>query len=296
MTDRDKAMAGKLALITGGTDGIGREVARALVRRGAQVVVVGRNVEKGRAAADRMNREAKREAVAFVAADLSLMSEVRRLAAAYRAQHNRLDILVHSAGVIHTKFELTAEGHEVNFATDYLSRFLLTHLLLDLLQAGAPARIVNIAAARGKGRLDFEQIRRPTRGGMRALGQAQLANELFTLELAERLEGSGVEASVIHPGAVDTNIRRDLPRWLNAIMGLLFKPIVMSAEEGAELPVWLAMEAEGINGKLFKPARREITLDESLLDVEQRRRLWQLSAGLVGLEEQQPATIMAGYD
>ena len=279
----------QVALVTGGSDGIGKEVARGLVRRGAEVVIVGRNVEKGQAAAAELNEDASRQAVTFIASDLALMPEVRRLAKTFRRQHHRLDILIHSAGIIHTGFDLTDEGHETNFAVDYLSRFLLTNLLLDLLQAGAPARIINIAAASGKGKLDFEQMHRPTRGGMRALGQAQLANEVFALELAARLQGSGVETAAIHPGAVDTNIRRNFPGWLNAIMGLIFSRMVMSPAEGAELPLWLAADAENVNGKLFKPPRQEITPADSLRDPQTRRRLWQISSELVGLREAIPS-------
>ncbi|MDX1663753.1 MAG: SDR family NAD(P)-dependent oxidoreductase [Candidatus Promineifilaceae bacterium] len=280
---------GKRALITGGTDGIGKEVARGLARQGGEVIIAGRNKEKGRAAAAELNRDAGRQAVAFVPADLSLMGNVRHLAETVLRRQGRLDLLVHSAGVIHTGFELTEEGLETNFATNYLSRFLLTHLLLERLQASAPARVLIIAAARGKGKLNFEQIERPTRGGMRALGQSQLANDIYTMELAARLEGSAVEVAAIHPGAVDTNIRRQFPGWLNRIMGLLFGRMVMTAAEGAELPLWLATSGESINGRLFKPQRNEIVPAASVLDLEQRRRLWEVSTALVGVEERQPA-------
>lgn len=248
----------KVALVTGGTGGIGKEVARGLLKRGMSVVIVGRTVEKGEQTVNELGQSTGNSAIKFIAADLSLMQEVKRAAAEFRANHQRLDILVHSAGGMHLKFEKTAEGIESNIASSYLHRFLLTELLLDLLRENAPSRIITIAGSRGKGKLDLALFRNPTYGGLRAHGQAQAANDQWTLELARRIEGSGVEIAALNPGAVDTDIRREFPGWMTAIMKLIFGRQSQTPAEGAVLPLWLATAAEDIHGKLFKTPQSEL--------------------------------------
>ena len=272
----------KIALITGATSGIGKALAIRLAEDGYTLVLVGRNVERGKTV-QKTAREMGVDAH-FMTADLSLMSEVKQLAETFRQQHDHLDLLVHSAGIILTGRELTHEGLEATFATDYLSRFYLTELLMNELRASPAARIVNIAAAgSGMGTLHFDDLLGDRKiGGMRGLGQAQFANDVHTIELARRLRDTSVTVNVMHPGAVDTAIRRELPGWLNGLMRLLMFWAVMSADEGAEAPYYLATSPEvaGISGGLFKQ-KEQITPSEKTADPTLGKRLWQTSEQLI---------------
>jgi NAD(P)-dependent dehydrogenase (short-subunit alcohol dehydrogenase family) len=286
------SMSGKVALVTGGTDGIGKHTAIGLAQLGAEVVIVGRSAEKGANVLKELQAAHPAGKGEFIQADFSLMREVRRVAEIVRARHNRLDLLIHSAGVINTRRILTDEGLEMTFAVDYLSRFLLTNLLLDRLQASAPARIINVAASGGGlGSIDFEDLQGERRiGGMRGLGQAQFANDVFTLELHKRLQGTGVSVMALHPGAVDTGIRRELPRWINFLLGIVAKPFAMTPEQGAQAPLYLATAPElaNVSGALFQRTKR-LTPSAKTLDPELGRKLWEVSEALTNMH--MPATI-----
>ena len=277
----------RVALVTGGTGGIGREVARGLAERGTRVTIVGRTADKGRRAESELRAATGNQQIEFVRADLSLTREVRRVARQFREGHDRLDLLVNSAGTIHLKFDRTEEGLESNIASSYLGRFLITNLLLDLLKRGVPSRVITIAGSRGKGTVDPTHFTNPRYGGMRAHGQAQAANDMFTLELAERLEGSGVETVALNPGNVDTDILREVPKWVLGGMKLVFGRGLKTPAEGAVLPLRLATEATNVNGKLFKPPFTEIPISDSMGDAGKRRRLWEVSARVTGLPEQE---------
>ncbi len=274
-------MSKTIALVTGGTGGIGKEVARGLAQRSMDVTIVGRAQSKGLRAAEDLRRATGNDHIDFIQADLSLMAEVRRVAEQFCARHEQLNVLVHSAGVMRLKFDRTAENIEYNIASSYLSRFLLTNLLLGLLAVGAPSRVINIAGSRGKGKVDMEHLINPRYGGMRAHGQAQAANDAFTIELAKRLDGTGTEAAALNPGAVETDIRREFPQWVLAIMKPLFGRNTKTPTEGAALPLWLATDAPYINGKLYDPARQELSVANSIR--EAGPALWQASARAVGL-------------
>lgn len=278
----------KAALVTGGTDGIGRATANKLAARGWTVVLVGSNAQKGEKAAQAMTAETGNEAVTFMQADLSLMKEVRRLAGAFKEKHGRLDALVHSAGVIHSERGVTEEGLEASFAINYLSRFLLTNLLLSRLKASAPARVVNVAYAGGNSAdaLDFGSLQSEKEfGGMKALNQAPVANDLFGLELAERLEGTGVGVAVVNPGLVATDIRRKADPWFMRLIDYALFFMVQTPEESTETPVWLAADADlaAMNGRFFGPKREEKAVPDELRDPALRERLWRASAELSGL-------------
>jgi retinol dehydrogenase 12 len=287
-------LTGKVALVTGGTDGIGRQTAKGLAQRGATVVVVGRSAAKGQTTLQFIRNAVPSAKIEYIQTDLSLMSEVRRLADEFRHRYDRLDILIHSAGVILSKRELTAEGIEKTFAIDYLSRFLLTNLLLDLLRSSAPSRVINIAAAgMNTGKLDFDDLlgKRKT-GGMKALGQAQYANDVFTLELARRLRGTGIATSVLMPGGVDTDIRREMPKLLSLAMSVLMRPLIMTPEQGAEAPLRLATEAQyaNVEGAMFQKLRKfkQIQPPAKVSDPALASRLWEVSAQLSGLAKANP--------
>src|SRR3981081_539415 len=198
----DMKMDGKTVLITGSTDGVGRYVAAKLAAAGANVLIHGRDPAPAKTLADEIRGRGHLEPV-FHQADLSSLAGARQLAAAVLAGHKRLDVFISNAGIgsrsLGSERQTSADGHELRFAVNYLSGFLLAHLLLPLLKASAPARIVNVASL-GQHPLDFDDVML-TKGysGSRAYAQSKLAQILFTIDLAQELEGSGVIANALHP-------------------------------------------------------------------------------------------------
>ncbi len=272
-------MKGKVCLVTGATDGVGKVTARELARMGATVIGVGRNAEKSARAQAEIRAAARHDDVHFLLADLAVQAEVRRLAGEVLARWPRLDVLVNNAGALFTSYQETPDGIERTFALNHLAYFLLTVLLLDRLKASAPARIVNVASdAHGGGAMDFDDLNnRAHYSGWNAYNDSKLANILFTYELARRLEGSGVTANAVHPGFVHTNFA--------AAAGLNMRG-PLTPDEGADTQIWLASapELDGVSGKYFV-SRRELRSSEASYSVEDARRLWAVSAALTGIVE-----------
>lgn len=278
-------LAGKNCLVTGSSRGIGFHTARALALKGAHVILVGHNADRGEQARERIAEAAGDDAARFFLADLSAQEQVRRLARDVRDRYAHLDVLVNNVGALFMERQETVDGLEMTFALNHLSYFLLTGLLLDLLKESAPARIVNVSSdTHRQVEMDFDHLQ-SEQGyrGFRAYARSKLANLLFTHELARRLEGSGVTVNALHPGFVNSNFYRRL-----GILGLLVTPFAAlfgkSAQEGAKTPVYLASSPEvaGVSGEYFidceptppSPASR---------DEEAARRLWRVSEEMTGL-------------
>jgi retinol dehydrogenase 12 len=278
----EQSMVGKVCLVTGATSGIGLETARALARRGAKVVVLGRSSERCEATAGLL-RDESGSAVEPLAADLSVQAEVRRAAREFQERFPRLDVLVNNAGAAYMKREESADGIEKTLALNHLGYFLLTNLLLDLLKRSAPARVVNLAsdAHRSVKGIDFDDIQAEKRyGPFRAYGISKLANVLFTRELARRLEGTGVTVNAMHPGLVATNFATRMPlvlQWFFRLFGL-------SPEKGARTAIYLATaaEVEGVSGKYFYK-EKVVRPAAPALDDAAARRLWEVSEAMTGL-------------
>jgi NAD(P)-dependent dehydrogenase (short-subunit alcohol dehydrogenase family) len=268
---------GRTALITGATDGVGRVVARALAQQGWRVLVHGRDRPRGEALAREIEQAGG--SATFLAADLASLAEVRRLADAVKQQTGRLDLLINNAGIGSVGSapgrQTSADGHELRFAVNYLAGFLLTHLLLPLLKASAPARIVNVASA-GQQAIDFSDVML-TRGysGGGAYRQSKLAQILFTIDLAQELEGSGVIANALHPS---TYMNTTMVRQSGTTP-------ISTVEDGAAAILQLAV-SPALDGKsgLYFNVLREARADPQAYDAEARRRLHALSLKLVGLE------------
>src|SRR3954462_6987263 len=193
---------GKTVLVTGSTDGVGRYVAARLTASGAKVLIHGRDAARAKALADEIKRGGRGEAV-FYQADLSSLAGARRLAESVLAENGRLDIFISNAGIGSRtqgpERRTSADGHELRFAVNYLSGFLLAHLLLPLLKASVPSRIVNVASL-GQHPLDFDDVMLAKGySGMRAYAQSKLAQIMFTIDLAGELDGSGVTVNALHP-------------------------------------------------------------------------------------------------
>ena len=280
-------MEGKTCLVTGATDGIGYVAARELAALGAGIIMVGRNLAKTEAAAERITFETRNDKVTYLLADLSSQQEIRRLAGQVRELTPRLDVLLNNAGAIFLSNRTSVNGIEMTFALNHLGYFLLTTLLLDLLKDSAPARIVNVSSSSHyePRELTLADLPAPGKGrNYRAYGRSKLCNVLFTYELARRLEGSGVTVNALHPGLVRTNIARN-----NGLLGLLGNFFIrlrgISTERGAETLVYLSAspEVEGVTGKFFIDCRAVPSSDLSY-DTALAGRLWDLSESLTGQE------------
>jgi len=279
-------MGGKTALITGGTSGIGKATAVALAAMGADVVIVGRNPERGEAAVEDIRVQSHSESVELMLADLSVQAEVRRLAEEFQGRHDRLDVLANNAGLVQSRRTETPDGIETTLAINHLAPFLLTNLLLDLLKKSAPSRVITVSSeAQRLGNMDFDDIQSTRKyKGFPVYGMTKLANIMFTYELAERLRGTFVSANCVHPGPVSTNFAKNNGGPM-ALFFRLGKPFMRSPEQGADTLIWLASspEVEGTSGKYFSD-RKEIEAKETAYDEGARRRLWEISEELTGLK------------
>jgi NAD(P)-dependent dehydrogenase (short-subunit alcohol dehydrogenase family) len=263
----------KVILITGSTDGLGREVARRLAATGAHIIVHGRNRERGEALVQEIEGEGKGSAT-FYAADLGSLAEVRTLAEAIRRDHDRLDVLVNNAGIWLAGTDerrVSEDGHELHFAVNYLSGYLLTRLLLPLLTESAPSRIVNVASA-AQTPIDFDDVmltRNYSPG--RAYGQSKLAQILFTIDLAGELDGTGVTVSALHPATL-----MDTPMVQEAGV----RPRATVAE-GANAVVNL-VTGEDIESGSYYNGLREARAAAQAYDEDARNQLRALSQQLTG--------------
>jgi len=263
-----KGLDDEIALVTGGTDGIGKAIASALAARGAEVLIVGRDPEKGARAERELRATAGHQRVRFLQADLGLMGDTDRLADDIIAIVPTLHRLVLCAGVIRGRRVLTEEGVESNFAINYLGRFVLTGRLLPLLQrTGVPgdaARIVVIGGAAMNGRIHYDDINLTRNFGIFAMvSQFCQANDLFVLEQARRLAGGSdrprVTITTLKIGVVRTNIRRDFPFWMKGLVPLVFDPLLgQTPEQVAESAMRLLVSPalEGKSGLLFTQIKR----------------------------------------
>jgi NAD(P)-dependent dehydrogenase (short-subunit alcohol dehydrogenase family) len=268
-------MAEKTILVTGASDGIGKETARGLAERGARVLVHGRSRAKVEAACEEIRERQPEAKVEAVVADFSSLAEVRALTQEVERRTSRLDVLINNAGVYLHHHERSADGLELTFAVNHLAHFVLTVSLLPLLRRSAPARVVTVTSvAHRRGRIDLEDLQAERHfDGYGAYANSKLANVLFTVELAERLEGSGVTANCLHPGVIGTKLLR-----------AGFSMSGASVEEGARTPLYLALseEVEGVSGRYFVDCR-ETPMAPSAQDAALRRALWAHSERLAGL-------------
>jgi NAD(P)-dependent dehydrogenase (short-subunit alcohol dehydrogenase family) len=267
---------GKTVLITGSTDGVGRCVAGLLAKSGANVLVHGRDRDRGESLVAEISRQGGQ--ARFYQADLSLLAEVRHLAQAIQRDQARLDVLINNAGIGtggRGQRQTSADGHELRFAVNYLSVFLLTRLLLPLLKASTPGRIVNVSSV-GQQIIDFDDVML-TRGysGVRAYCQSKLAEVMLTFDLAEELKNSNVTATCLHPATyMDTTMVR-----MDGISP------VSSVEDGAAPILHLATspETEGKTGLYFDRFRASRAHPQAY-DIAARARLRALSFELTALE------------
>jgi NAD(P)-dependent dehydrogenase (short-subunit alcohol dehydrogenase family) len=286
-----KICLGKVCLITGGTNGIGKSTALELARMGATVVIVGRNAQKTSQVVEEIRAASGNDTADSLLADLSSQQEVRRLADEFKSKYAQLHVLLNNAGAVFLRRQLSVDGIEMTFALNHLAYFLLTNLLVDTLKSNAPARVINVASdAHASGKIEFDNLQGERSYGPAAYGNSKLANILFTVELARRLEGSGVTANALHPGFVATGFAKNNGRLLAALIGIFTPLVARSPAKGAETSVYLASspEVEGITGKYFFDSH-VIPAASQAADMLAAAKLWQVSAELVHLADGLPA-------
>ena len=278
-------MEGKLCVVTGATDGIGRVTARALAERGAEVVLVGRNAAKGAEVCKAIRRSSRNDRVRFEQADLSSQAEIRALAERLTADGTAIDVLVNNVGAIFNRRRESTDGIEMTFALNHLGYFLLTGLLLGSLKASAAARIVNVASEAHRGaQMNLEDPQGTKRySGWRAYQQSKLANILFTCRLATLLEGTTVTANCLHPGFVASKFGQNNGWLFVTVLKTIMRFSAIDVETGARTSVHVATSPDvaGVSGRYFDKSR-EVTSSLASRDEETALRLWELSEELTG--------------
>lgn len=272
----------KRIVITGASDGIGLESASQLAGQGHHVVLVGRNPAKVDAALTRIRSESPEVPADSYVCDFAKLDDVRRLGESLLASYPRIDVLVNNAGTVYDKRTLTADGYEATFAVNHLAGFLLTELLLDRLRASVPARIVTTASVgHYRGTMNFDDLGFE-RGYqiMRAYSRSKLANVLYTRDLARRLDGTGVTATCLHPGAVATNIWSGAPAFAKPILNVAKRIMMISPAEGGARLTYLATspDVEGASGGYYEKDRikepanlaRDAAVGEQLVEVSRK--------------------------
>ncbi|MHA2049408.1 MAG: SDR family oxidoreductase [Promethearchaeota archaeon] len=277
------SLENKVCIITGANSGIGKATALGLAKMNATVVMLCRNKDTGVIAKEEIINESGNKNIDLLVCDLSSQEQIRKFAEEFKQKYQRLDVLINNAGVMAAKRNLCVDGFEMNFAVNHLAPFLLTNLLLDVLEKSAPSRIVNVSsAAHRMAKIDFDDLQCENKKHrlFKVYGNSKLAFMLFSYELSRRLEGTGVTVNTVHPGMINTNLGREMSKFNRAFGKLIFK----SPEKGAETSIYLASspEVEGITGKYYiKKQQRQSS--EASYNLEDAKNLWEISAELTNL-------------
>jgi NAD(P)-dependent dehydrogenase (short-subunit alcohol dehydrogenase family) len=298
-TTTDEVLAGvdlhgKVAIVTGASTGLGLETARALASVGAHVVLAGRDAARIGAAADTIRERVPDAQLEPGALDLTSLDSVREFAQWFAEDHDRLHLLINNAGVMYTPFEHTAEGFEMQFGTNHVGHFLLTNLLVPLLLADPPSRVVNLSSGGHMGSdivWDDINFERRDYDKFASYGQSKTANILFSVELDRRLGESGVHAYAVHPGMIATELGRHMTR--DDVQALMDRaksspsggmPAYKTVEQGAATSVWAATAPELDDQGGTYLADAEVTDQHApwARDPESARRLWTVSEEMVG--------------
>ncbi len=288
--DHPDSMSMKTCIVTGPTSGIGKATALELARRGATVVLVCRNRQKGEEAVREIQAQAQHCTIDLFIADLSSQQQIRAFAAEFSHKFDRLHLLINNAGAMFPRRAESVDGMEMTLAVNHLAPFLLTNLLLDKLKSGGDARIVNVNSdAHEQGKIDFtdlQMLRRYRRGmGMRAYANAKLANLLTVYELAGRLQDTRVTVNALHPGYVATDIIRFRgvtgPHRLLKPLWSAAKHFILTPEKGARTSIHLACSPRvaNVSGRYFEKC---VPVASSPLsyDRDMQRRMWEVSEQL----------------
>ncbi|XP_041849050.1 retinol dehydrogenase 13 [Melanotaenia boesemani] len=280
---------GKTVLITGANTGIGKETAVDMAQRGARVILACRDMKRANTAADEIRQRSGNGNVVVKKLDLASLQSIRDLAKDVQENEERLDILINNAGIMMCPKWSTEDGFEMQFGVNHLGHFLLTNLLLDMLQKSAPSRIVIVSSlAHERGSIHFDDINldknyQPDK----SYRQSKLANVLFGRQLAARLQGTGVTVYSLHPGVIHTELGRHLfpalALW-KRVLASLFMMIVKSPWEGAQTTIYCAVDESLAkeSGLYYSDCAPKKPAPQALDDAA-AKKLWNLSASMVGL-------------
>ena len=282
-------MTQKICLVTGANSGVGKEIALALAQAGAHVIMVCRHAEKGRSALADIKAKSGSNSIDLLLADLSSQTAIHQLCKTIHERYAMLHVLINNAGVVLTEKKLSADGIEMTLATNHLGPFLMTQLLRDLLEKGAPSRIINISSAIHKwAQLDLDDLQYTKRKyqPLRAYAQSKLLMSIVTFEMARRLAGTNITVNCVHPGAVKTNLGSNNAnnvalKWLDKFIKLFF----ITPQAAAQTPVYLALspEVNNVTGKYFVKGK-PVLASASSYDPDIAREVWNISAKLVCLQ------------
>ena len=278
----------KVCLITGATNGIGQESAKALNNMGAEIVFVARNEEKGNFLKQQLKNDSGRDATMIVA-NLSSQAEVKRAANEFLALEKPLDILLNNAGIMNRERNETVDGLEEVFSVNHLAYFTLSLMLLDKLKQTENSRVINVASGAHQfvKDMNFDDLQsEKTFKPLQVYGQSKLANILFTKSLSEKLLNSGVTVNCLHPGFVSTGIGSNNKGIWNLLM-FLAKPFAKKSNKGAETSIYLCSSpaVKNISGEYFVDCTVE-KVSEAANDPKQAEKLWDISVELAGLDLQ----------
>ncbi|XP_068729843.1 retinol dehydrogenase 13-like [Montipora capricornis] len=280
---------GKTVIVTGANTGIGRETALDLAGRGARVILACRNVPKAQEVADEILKKTGNSKVLVKELDLASLKSVRNFARDINETEERLDILINNAGIMRCPYWKTEDGFEMQLGVNHLGHFLLTNLLLDLLQRSQPSRIINVSSlahTRGKIRFDDLQSEKEYNPGQ-AYAQSKLANVLFTRELSKKLEDTDVIVASLHPGAVKTELGRHLSIAKSFLASMIFAPLLWlifkTSWQGAQTSIHCAVSNDVESGLYYSDCKAKEVAEQGKDDAV-AKKLWEVSADLVGLE------------
>lgn len=281
-------MPSRICLITGANSGIGRVTALELARKGFDIIMLCRDLEKARPVRQEIKRVSKTGHVDLLWCDMAVQSSVVQAAREVIDRYDHLDLLINNAGLYIEKEQYTAEGIELTFATNHLGAFLLTNLLVSLLRKGVKPRIITVSseAHRWDSGFIIDELAKPkSYDGMKAYGASKLCNVLFSKELSERLAGDGITSNSLHPGVVKTNFAQNYSN-LKGIVFNLMRPFFITPEKGAETSIYLASspEVENVTGLYFAKCRPK-TPSAAAQSKYNASQLWTLSENLTQLNK-----------
>lgn len=288
---------GRVAIVTGANVGLGFETTIALASKGAKVILACRSAEKAKQAMNEIKQRLPNADLVFLPLDLSDLKSVKAFAASILADYSRLDMLINNAGVMMPPYEKTIDGFELQMGANYFGHFLLTSLLLPLLEKTGNARIVNLSSiAHRNGQIHFDDMHfEKSYSKGKAYGQSKLAMLMFSYELAQRLNDAGYSTMSIaaHPGVANTALVRYLPKFVTGVLGPVLKGLLSTAEEGARPQIWAALADDVHSGDYIGPdGFNEIRGQNPVkvkprphaLDTNVSKRLWDVSVELTGAE------------
>jgi NAD(P)-dependent dehydrogenase (short-subunit alcohol dehydrogenase family) len=285
MNAADVNIKNRVFLVTGGTAGVGKAIALGLAKIGAKVIIVSRTDESGLKTVKYITEASGNGKIEYLAADLALQSSIRKACEEFKRKHDRLHVLINAAGAIFFEKRLTSEGTDTSFAVNYLSHFLLTNQLIDILKDSHPSRVITVAGAPGylkNPKIDLDDIQLKNHySGMQAVSRAMFARFIFTFKLAKRLDGTGVTSIAFHPGLIKSNLTNNAPWILKAMSALIFSPWSKS-ECGIGIYLATSKEVEKTNGVFYDDKYRIVPFRKNY-DEAVANKLWNISEKLTSI-------------